>query len=51
MENDIEKDKEFAKLFDTDGEPMFDDPQFFDNYDEKIPIGMKRKSIIYDLPY
>lgn len=30
---------------------MFNDPNFFDTYVEKIPIGMKRKSIFYELPY
>jgi hypothetical protein len=30
---------------------MFDDPNFFDTYVEKIPIGMKRKSVFYELPY
>jgi hypothetical protein len=30
---------------------MFDDPEFFDTYVEKMPIGMKRKSAFYELPY
>jgi hypothetical protein len=30
---------------------MLDDFEFFDSYVEKIPIGMKRKSIFYELPY
>ena len=38
-------------MFDSNGEPMFDDPNFFDAYVEKFPIRMKRKSIFYDLPY
>ena len=46
-----EKEKEFIEMFDSNGEPMFDDPKFFDTYVEKFPIGMKRKSIFYDLPY
>jgi hypothetical protein len=44
---DTEKEKEFSRLFDLNGEPLFDDPHFFNNYVEKIPIGMKRKSIFY----
>ena len=38
-------------MFNSNGEPMFDDPEFFNTYDEKIPKGMKRKSIFYELPY
>jgi hypothetical protein len=38
-------------MFDSNGEPMFDDPEFFDTYVEKFPIGMKRKSVFYELPY
>ena len=38
-------------MFDSNGEPMFDDPEFFDTHVEKFSIGMKRKSIFYDLPY
>ena len=38
-------------MFDSNGEPMFYDPKFFDTYVEKFPIGMKRKSILYNLPY
>jgi hypothetical protein len=45
------KEKEMEKLFDSNGEPMFYDPKCFDTYVEKIPIGMKRKSIFYELPY
>jgi hypothetical protein len=48
---DTKKEKEMEELFDSNGEPMFDDPEFFDTYVEKIPIGMKRKSIFYELPY
>jgi len=29
---------------------MFDDPELFDTYVEKFPIGMKRKSIFFELP-
>jgi hypothetical protein len=28
-------------MFDSNGEPMFDDLEFFDTYVEKFPIGMK----------
>ena len=38
-------------MFDSNGKPMFDDPKLFDTYIEKFPIGMKRKSIFYKLPY
>jgi len=30
---------------------MFDDLELFDNYVEKRPIGMKRKSMFYEIPY
>jgi hypothetical protein len=30
---------------------MVDDLEFFDTYVEKMPIGMKRKSVFYELPY
>ena len=46
-----EKEKEFIEIFDSNGEHMFNDPDFFDTYVEKLPIGMKRKSNFYDLPY
>ena len=42
----MEKEKEFAKLFDSNGEPMFDNPKFFDTYVEKMPIGMKKIYIL-----
>ena len=45
------KQKEFLELFDSNSEPLFNDPEFFDTYVEKIPIGMKRKSIFSDLLY
>ena len=38
-------------MFNSNGEPMFNDPEFFDTYVEKFPIRMKRKSIFYNLPY
>ena len=38
-------------MFDSNGEPMFDDLEFFDTYVEKFPIGMKRKYIFYNLQY
>jgi hypothetical protein len=48
---DTKKEKEMEELFNSNGEHMFDDTKFFDTYVEKIPIGMKRKSIFYELPY
>jgi len=30
---------------------MFDDLEFFNTYVEKLPIGMKMKSIFYELSY
>ena len=39
------------ELFDSNGEPMFDDIEFFDTYVEKFPIGMKMKFVFYELPY
>jgi hypothetical protein len=46
-----EKEKEMTELVDSNGEPMFDEPTFFDTYVEKIPIGMKMKYVFYELPY
>jgi len=46
-----EKEKEFIEMFDSNGEPKLDDPDFFNTYVEKFPIGMKRKSIFYNLTY
>ena len=47
-----ERDKEvLIEILDSNGEPMFDDPEFFDTYVEKFPIGMKIKSIFYNVPY
>ena len=34
-----EKEKDFIEIFDSNGEPMFDDPEFFDTYVEKFPLG------------
>jgi hypothetical protein len=30
---------------------MFDGPEFFDTYVDKILIRMKRKSVFYEIPY
>jgi hypothetical protein len=38
-------------MFNSNGDPMFDDPKLFDTYVEKFPIGMKRKYIFYELSY
>ena len=38
-------------MFDSNVEPLIGVPEFFDTYEEKIPIGMKRKSIFHGLPY
>ena len=35
------EDKAFMEIFDSNGEPMFDDLELFDTYVEKFPIGMK----------
>ena len=43
-----EKEKDLIEMLDSNGEPMF---ELFYTYVEKFPIGMKRKSIFYDLPY
>jgi hypothetical protein len=48
-EYDNEKEKEFSKLFDSNGDLMFNDIGLFDTYVEKIPIWIKRKSIFYDI--
>ena len=39
------------EMFNSYGEPMFDDHEFFDNYVEKIPTVMKMKYAFYELPY
>ena len=37
-------------MFDSDGEPMFKDPEFLNTCVEKFLIGMKRKFVFYELP-
>ena len=49
--HDIDKEKEFSKMFDSNAKPLIDDLEFFNTHSEKIPIGMKRKSIFFELPY
>ena len=44
---DAENQREIIEMFDSNGESMFDDPKFFDTYVNKMPIGMKRKSIFH----
>ena len=39
------------ELFDSNGETMFNEPEFIDSFVEKIPIGMERKSVFYEIPY
>jgi len=46
-----EKEKEFSEIFYSNGDPMFDDLEFFDTYAKIFPIGMKRKYVFYELPY
>ena len=38
-------------MFDSNGESMFDDPNFFNTCVEKFPIGMKMEYVFYELPY
>jgi hypothetical protein len=38
-EYDIEKEKEMTKLFDSNGEPMLDDPNFLTPMLRKCPLG------------
>ena len=38
-------------MFDSNWEPLFDDPNFFETYIEKFRIGMKRKYFFYEIPY
>ena len=45
-----EKEKKITEIIDSNGEPMFDDPELFDTFVEKFLIGMKRKYIFYELP-
>ena len=47
----IKKEKEFLELLDSNGEPLFNDLEFFEPHVEKMSIEMKRKSIFYELPY
>ena len=51
MEYDRVKEKEIVEMFDSNGEPMFDDLEFFHTYDEKMLEGMNKKLIFYELPY
>ena len=38
-------------MFDSNGEPMYNDFELSDTYVEKNPIAMKRKWVFYELPY
>jgi hypothetical protein len=38
-------------MFDSNGDPLFNDPKLFDTYVEKFIIGMDKKYIFYELPY
>ena len=38
-------------MFDSNGEPMFNDIELFDTCDEKMAEGMSMKLIFYELPY
>jgi hypothetical protein len=40
-----------VEVFDSNGEPMFNNLEFFDTCVEKMHIRMKKKSIFYELPY
>jgi len=40
-----------TKFFDSNGELVFDDTEYFDTYVEKMPIGEKRKFVFYELSY
>jgi hypothetical protein len=48
---DTKKHKEMEEFFNSNGESMFNDPEFFDTYVEKMHIGMKMKYVFYELPY
>ena len=50
-EYDTEKEKKFLEMFHSNAEPLIDDLEFLETYEEKMPIGMKMKSIFYELPY
>ena len=43
--------RNMARVHLSNGEPMFDDWEISNIYVEKIPIGLKNKSIFYELPY
>ena len=47
----LKENKGIVEMFDSNGEPMFDDLEFFDTYDEKMPKVMNMKSIFYEIPY
>ena len=51
MVDKFNKKKGIVETFNSNGEPMFDDHEFFDTFVEKMSKGMKRKSIFYGLPY
>ena len=36
---DIVKEKEIAQIFDSNGEPLFDDPEFLTPMLRKFPLG------------
>ena len=38
-------------MFDSNGKLIFDNPRFFNTYDEKMLEGMNMKNIFYELPY
>ena len=38
-------------MFDSNVEPLTDGPKFFYHYKQKMPTGMKRKSIFYEILY
>ena len=48
---DIEKETKTAEIFDSNGESMFDNSEFFDTHDDKILKGMSRKLIFHEHPY
>ena len=45
-EYDREKEKEIKKMFNLDGEPMFDDPEFFNAYDKNSHWDEKEINIL-----
>ena len=38
-------------MFNSTGELIFDDPEFFNTYAEKFSIAIKTKFVFYELPY